>query len=131
TIAEVASPRFSPVTLPTFEQTEDALRRANVLVDASECHGALSALICAGKAGMKQRWLEQTMEAADAASAAAIECRRLLDTLWNETHEALAGEQFAFEPLLPESESDIGDRVEALTEWCDGFMYGMGLAEIE
>lgn len=119
------------MTLPTFEQTDDALRRANVLVDASECHGTLCALICAGKAGLKQRWLEQTLEGTDAASAPVIECRRLLDSLWNETHEALAGQQFEFEPLLPESNSEIGDRVEALTEWCDGFMYGLGLAEIE
>ncbi|HEX7029082.1 MAG TPA: YecA family protein [Gammaproteobacteria bacterium] len=119
------------MTLPTFEQTEDALRRANVLVDASECHGTLCALISAGKAGLKQQWLAQTLEDADPANASVTECRRLLDSLWNETHEALAGQGFEFEPLLPAANSAIGDRVEALSEWCDGFMYGLGLAEIE
>lgn len=119
------------VSLPSFEQTEDALRRANVLVDAAECHGSLSALICAGKAGLKQRWLEQTLEDADPSSAPVIECRRLLDALWNETHEALAGQGFDFQPLLPDPGNAIGDRVDALAEWCDGFMYGMGLAEVE
>ncbi|HEX7046001.1 MAG TPA: YecA family protein [Gammaproteobacteria bacterium] len=119
------------MTLPTFDQTEDALRRANVLVDASECHGTLCALISAGKAGLKQQWLAQTLEDTDPAASAVIECRRLLDSLWNETHESLVGQSFDFEPLLPESNIAIGDRVEALTQWCDGFMYGLGLAEIE
>lgn len=118
------------MTLPTFEQTEDALRRANVLVDAAECHGTLSGLLAAGKAGLRQRWLDQTLEDTDPANATVIECRRLLERLWNETHEAIAGTEFNFEPLLPASEAALADRVEALTGWCDGFMYGLGLAEI-
>lgn len=118
------------MTLPTFEETESALRRANVLVDAAECHGTLSALISAGKPGLKQQWLAQTLEDTDPVNAQVVECRRLLEDLWNETHEALLGQSFNFEPLLP-PEGELGDRVEALIEWCDGFMYGLGLAEIE
>lgn len=119
------------MTLPTFEQTEAALRRANVLVDAAECHGALTGLISAGKPGLKQQWLEQTLADADPANANVAECRRLLDAMWNATADALAGAEFAFEPLLPSADADLADRVDALSEWCDGFMYGLGLAEIE
>jgi len=118
------------MTIPTFQETQDALRRANVLVDAAECHGSLCGLLSGGKAALKQQWLNQTLEDSDPANAAAIECRRLLDRLWNETHEALIGQEFAFAPLLPEFDDDLADRVAALTEWCDGFMYGLGLAEV-
>lgn len=119
------------MTLPTFQETEEALRRANVLVDAAESHGALCGIISAGKPGLKQQWLAQTLEDTDPASSQVIECRRLLERLWNETHDALAGQEFSFSPLLPESGAPLADRVEALSEWCDGFMYGLGLAEIE
>ena len=119
------------MTLPSFEETDAALRRANVLVDAAECHGALCGVIAGGKPALKQRWLEQTLEEANPTDASVRECRRLLETLWNETQDALAGQEFAFEPLLPDSRADLGDRVEALSGWCDGFMYGLGLAEIE
>lgn len=119
------------MTLPTFQETEEALRRANVLVDAAESHGALCGLISAGKSRLKQQWLAQTLENTDPANALVIECRRLLERLWSETHDALAGEDFAFEPLLPEADAPLVDRVEALSVWCDGFMYGLGLAEVE
>lgn len=119
------------MTLPTFEETDAALRRARVLVDAAECHGALAGLLSGGKPTLKQRWLEQTLEDTDPADAGVRDCRRLLEQLWNETQEALAGQEFSFEPLLPSSEAGLGDRVEALSGWCDGFMYGLGLAEIE
>lgn len=119
------------VTLPTFQETEEALRRANVLVDAAESHGTLCGIISAGKAGLKQQWLAQTLEDTDPANAQVIECRRLLERLWNDTHDALAGQEFGFEPLLPEADAPLADRVEALSGWCDGFMYGLGLAEVE
>lgn len=118
------------MTLPTFEETEAVLRRANVLVDAAECHGALCGIIAGGKPGLKQQWLAQTLEEADPANAQVNECRRLLEQLWSETHEALVGQEFGFEPLLPPQGAELGDRVEALSEWCDGFMYGLGLAEV-
>lgn len=119
------------MSLPTFQDTQEALRRANVLVDAAECHGSLCGLLSAGKFALKQQWLAQTLENTDPSNAAVIECRRLLETLWSETHEALLGEEFSFEPLLPESGDALADRVEAMAEWCDGFMYGLGLAEVQ
>ncbi|MBW3567235.1 MAG: UPF0149 family protein [Proteobacteria bacterium] len=118
------------MTLPTFQETQDALRRANVLMDAAECHGSLCGLLSGGKASLKQQWLNQALEDSDPANVAVIECRRLLEQLWNATHEALIGQEFAFEPLLPEADDALADRVEALAEWCDGFMYGLGLAEV-
>src|SRR5690606_22532821 len=50
--------------------------------------------------------------------------------LWNGTHDALAGDEFSFEPLLPEAGAALADRVEAMSGWCDGVMYGLGLAEV-
>lgn len=37
---------------------------------------------------------------------------------------ALEDEEFGFEPMLPDDDVHLGDRAEALAEWCDGFLLG-------
>ena len=40
----------------------------------------------------------------------------------------LARAEMEFEPLLPDDETDLAARVEALGAWCQGFLYGFGAA---
>lgn len=117
---------------PSFEQTESALRRANLLVDAAEAHGIVAGLICTGKAALREDWLDRTFAEADAANAQVGAARRTLEQMWNETADALGGMEMKFEPMLPDDEDfDLQARVDALAEWCGGFMFGVGLAEID
>lgn len=119
------------MTLPTFDDTENTLRRANVLADAPEVHGSLSGLLCAGKSTVRNDWIDQTLAEVDPANANVRECRRLLEQLWSETADALRGETLTFQPLLPDDDEDLRIRVDALLEWIRGFMLGIGLAEVE
>ena len=123
-------PDFIPVSLPDFEQTEVALRRANVMMDAAECHGSLCGLLAAGKQAMKEQWMLEVLEGTDAANASVRECRQLLATLWDAASDALRGDGFSFEPMLLAEDANLADRIESLTQWCDGFMYGLARAEI-
>ena len=125
------SHRQNCVTLPTFDDTETALRRANVLMDAPEVHGTLTGLMCGGKTTERNEWIEQTLADVDPGNAHVAECRRLLEQLWSETADALRGEALNFEPLLPDDDEDLQVRVDALLEWMRGFMLGIGLAEVE
>jgi hypothetical protein len=43
-----------------------------------------------------------------------------------QTMSALEGTQMEFEPLLPDDEESLAERVEALSAWCQGFLYGFG-----
>jgi len=119
------------VATPDFEQTEIALRRANVMMDAAECHGSLCGLLAAGKRTMKDQWVSEVLEGTDPANANVRECRQLLAEMWDEVAGALRGDGFSFEPLLPTDDTSLADRVESLTQWCDGFMYGLARAEIK
>jgi uncharacterized protein YgfB (UPF0149 family) len=38
--------------------------------------------------------------------------------------------ELAFEPLLPEADSSLDARTDALVEWCRGFLGGLGLAGV-
>lgn len=119
------------MNLPSFEDTETALRRANVLMDAPEVHGTLTGLLCGGKTTERNDWIEQALADVDPTNAHVPECRRLLEQLWSETADSLRGNQMDFAPLLPDDDEVLQVRVDALLEWIRGFMLGIGLAEVE
>jgi len=50
----------------------------------------------------------------------------LLRGIYEQTRAALAGMQMQFELLMPEDDEPIERRTEALTLWCNGFVYGLG-----
>ena len=46
--------------------------------------------------------------------------------LFEATRAALIGTQMQFELLMPDDDEPIELRAEALTLWCNGFVYGLG-----
>ena len=51
-----------------------------------------------------------------------------LEGLFEESTGVLSRAEMEFEPLLPDDETDLAARVEALGAWCQGFLYGFGAA---
>jgi uncharacterized protein YgfB (UPF0149 family) len=50
----------------------------------------------------------------------------VLQTLYNATVAALAGDEMDFDLLIPGDDCPIEERTQALTLWCTGFLYGLG-----
>lgn len=123
--------RVIALSLPTFDELEASLRRAGVLLDAAEAHGVMSAILCTGKSALREDWLDRTFAEGEPNNANALECRRFLERTWNDTWEALKGTGLEFEPILPHDDADLQMRVDALTEWCSGFMFGIGISGLE
>lgn len=80
---------------------------------------------------MRDQWMTEVLEGTDENNAHVRECRRLLAEMWDDVSGALRGDGFSFAPMLPAENVTLADRVESLTEWCDGFMYGLARAEIK
>ena len=38
----------------------------------------------------------------------------------------LVGSDADFEPLLPDDDAPLAERADALSQWCQGFLYGLG-----
>jgi uncharacterized protein YgfB (UPF0149 family) len=92
-------------------------------VHPSEAHGCLCGALCASRDYPRAQWLEEILPddpGADAASS--------LAALFEASTESLAGAELDFQPLLPDDETALGTRVEALAAWCAGFLYGFGTA---
>ena len=110
-----------------FHQLDETLRRAGSACDASESHGTLCGALCAGLES-DQPWLDHILDEASGTPEAQKACRQALAALRDSTHALLSGGSLEFMPILPDDEIGLADRTDALGEWCQGFLYGLGLA---
>ncbi|MHB1514693.1 MAG: UPF0149 family protein [Acidiferrobacteraceae bacterium] len=116
------------MTLSAHQPLNDALDHEHASMGASEVHGLLCGLICAhGEAG-SQRYLPMIFDTAAGKSEA---LRSQLADLGDESRNALIGVDFEFNLLLPDDDTPIALRFEALISWCQGFMLGLLLDKPE
>jgi uncharacterized protein YgfB (UPF0149 family) len=96
-----------------------------VAVSVARVHGCLCGLLAAGAATIQERALAALAEALDVEVHG--ELAEAIMQLYLVSASALADEAFDFHPLLPDDETDIGPRAEALGDWCAGFLAGFAL----
>lgn len=116
------------VTLTTTHlQVERAFALAGSPVEAAEAHGCLAGALCAVAAFRFEHWLAEIMPEDEEADDA---LRAQLQAVFHETTQALGGQEMAFAPLLPDDDSAFPVRVRALSDWCAGFLYGLGAGRL-
>ncbi|MDX2459426.1 MAG: UPF0149 family protein [Gammaproteobacteria bacterium] len=105
-----------------------ALARSRAELGASECHGLLCGMLCGVDEQAPRRWLEEVLGPEERARKSEDECRNELLRVLTETVRTLCSGQCNFVPLLPSDDQHLGVRSEALSDWCSGFLYGIGSA---
>lgn len=109
-----------------------ALRRAGIPTDAAENHGILCGLLCARGADVQQEWVALMRdEYVPAAEDSDHEAWSNMLRLYSETVRQLRDEGFVFCLLLPDESQPLNRRAEAMTEWCQGFLYGLAAGGLE
>jgi yecA family protein len=109
----------------------EALERAHAALDPSECHGVLCGLLCATRQFPEERWLDEVLQPGGTGGAESVRCKKILRSSRRETERQLEGQQFDFEPMLPDEEVPLTQRGEALTLWCRGFLYGLAVGGLD
>lgn len=113
---------------PDFDSIDDALQRVGAPMGAAESHGLLCGMICGQGHGNRRGWGEQVLDEVDMNNLLVKECDGLLDQLFEQTQQQLNDAVLEFALFLPVEGDVISIRVEALAEWCQGFLYGFGIA---
>lgn len=113
-----------------YDEINDALKRIGVEQDAAEIHGALCGLFCTIGGLTVAYWLDNTLTDSPEDDALTIdalnsESRSILTLLFNGTEKQLSGHDFDFQLFLPDDNSGLYARVEALSNWCQGFLFGL------
>ena len=109
-----------------FDVVQSALEALQSNVDAAESHGTLCALLIDNSA--MSVWLHHTLDdLPDVGNVLAQEHLGTLKNLFELSREQLNTDDLGMELLLPDDDEDFGVRLLALSGWCQGFLYGIGV----
>ena len=109
----------------TFEQLEDLFYTLDIQASASGFHGFLCGRLSCGPVQMESlissttQWLGLEEDAAESAEAA-------LEEFYESSLSNLQDTSFIFQPLLPDDELPLSERLVALGEWCSNYISGLG-----
>jgi uncharacterized protein YgfB (UPF0149 family) len=114
----------SPKTAATYDEFERVLRDARALPEPAEAHGTLAGALCSSSDYGLLEWLHEILPD-DSPEEDALQSS-VLQNVYNTMVSTLAGNEADFTPLLPDDESPLSERADALSLWCQGFLYGLG-----
>lgn len=116
------------MTIPHYDELQQALGAPAAGSLAAETHGTLCGLLCAGAEDMPEAWIHNTLaDVEDYSFGGSQDARGLLEALHAATLAALENGQMAFELLLPDDETELEARAAALAAWCNAFLYGLAM----
>jgi uncharacterized protein YgfB (UPF0149 family) len=96
---------------------------------AAEAHGMATGLLCANANADSAYWLSELLHNVP---AIAEEQRQLLTQLFEETQKLLnSDDDFEFDLFLPDETTPFAEQIEALSSWCQGFLFGIAATALE
>ena len=114
-----------------FERWANVFTAHQAFSHPSELHGVLCGRLAAGSRIEEPEWLAMVCEHMGLAEGAAEESDDLapfMNSAYGKTLKQLQSSDMSFQPLLPDDDYAIEQRLEALVAWVRGFLEGMALA---
>ena len=107
--------------LPTHEETQAILHPLGF--SPAEVHGMACGFICGkiSNRGLSQ-WQHHLLNVDEDLAS--------LDQLFEASQKQFAANNFTLQLLLPDDDSSLAKRTQALTDWCKGFLSGLGEAQL-
>lgn len=110
-----------------FDQVSEALSHYPELDSPALLQGMLVGLMCGDNDIKESVWIKKILEEAEVKSVKES-FLVVLHELYLETDKTLNGSGFELSLCLPDDNESLGFRASMLGQWCEGFLYGMGLA---
>ena len=114
----------SSMLAATYDEFVRVLRDARALPDPAEAHGTLAGALCSSRDYGLIEWLHEILPE-DSPDEEALQSS-VLQNVYDSLVRTLAGNDADFEPLLPDDDAPLMVRADALSQWCQGFLYGLG-----
>lgn len=90
---------------------------------AAETQGIATGVLCGNDQTETEFWLNHILRDVDEISS---DDKITLERLFEATKEALVSDDYVYDLLLPDENSPLSEQAEALRNWCQGFLYGIG-----
>ena len=107
-------------------ELQQALDDVAAPVSAAEAQGLLCGMLCAGSA-QPAPWIARVLDGTTPRGASARRCLESLDATFQATRRALDDPEMGFQPLLPEDDAPLAERLQALRDWSRGMLAGLAL----
>jgi uncharacterized protein len=107
----------------TYSDIQSLLERHDADLDAAEAQGIATGMLCLDERIAPDAWLQSLFQQSPALSDLDL---RLLTTLFQKTRALLLADAFEFDLFLPDDETMLSQQIEALRNWCRGFLFGVG-----
>lgn len=116
-----------------FASTQAIITTENIKAHASEVHGVLTGLVCAGFAFEDQGYLSMLDDLLDFSpqgsdgfpKALKAQIKQMYSELWTD----ILDDTYTFQLMLPDDDDSLIERGHALGAWVQGFNLGFGLQQ--
>ncbi len=111
---------------PIFDDFSYMLAKSSSSANPAEIHGVLAGLICLGHKPEGKSWFDAVLKILEMQICPAPDQRDEMLGLYDLTSRQLDGFTGDFQLLLPNEKYTFAERALALSQWCRGFVYGLG-----
>lgn len=111
--------------LGNFDELQTMLEERDATMGASEMHGLASGMLSVQFDADFYRWITAVFDTEEQLNGLTDDDKQALTSVFEGTLELLKDEGFIFDLLLPSDDARISEQAQALSEWCQGFLYGV------
>lgn len=117
------------MTNTRYTDFNDSLVRAGAESSGSETHGMMCGLLCMGKTAEIPLALGPQLLPPDHSpdNPVILEFHAQLQTVHEQTVQQINDSLLEFDLIMPDESESLAIRTEALAQWCQGFIFGLGL----
>lgn len=112
-----------------FSSAQSVITTENVQCHASEIHGVLTGLVCAGYTFEEQGYMAMLIDLFSNGEGFPDAVRTTIKQMYSELWTDILDEGYAFQLMLPDDDDSIVERGHALGSWVQGFNLGFGLQQ--
>jgi len=125
-VGELLEPLGDYETLPDWQEEADVLLGMGVMLNPSELHGALTALLASGVTAGTDDRRDAALDMLEKALAVDLhgEAADFAAGMMRGTLSAARDAEMAFEPLLPDDDESFETRLRSMARWAAGFLTG-------
>ncbi|EIJ42607.1 yecA family protein [Beggiatoa alba B18LD] len=112
-----------------YQPLNKSLQQVGALMDIAEAHGILCGMLCASPHDTSYEcWIKHVLGESSGKDLLAEEAQQQLIALREYTQHQLNADNFEFSLLIPQDDEPLYTRTQALSGWCEGFIFGLSLA---
>lgn len=112
-----------------FASAQAIITTENVKAHASEIHGVLTGLICAGFPFEDTSYVSMLNDLFNSGEGLTTQVKSIIKQMFSELWTDILDDAYGFQLMLPDDDDSIVERGHALSVWVQGFNLGFGLQQ--